>query len=568
MQQLYNYRKAVTIGTNIKVDENGWITCEYDNSSGTSTHYENYITNNLKLNVGQNYAVVVEVQEVQGIGTLYLTNRTSSSKRGQFSNISFNFENLTSNSVHVNIKPAQEETQNKGLGTNIAFTAGESGKIKFRISVLDDTTITPDNYIYIPYLTTKGNVLGQTGGGSKINGIIEEYKVASGGNINAGDFVAFVNNEISMPTLRNTTSIYYAEHIEEDKVLLAGSGSSGMTAVILKINNNNISILSETIIDSTVRSYPKFILMNNRKLLMTFFLSSELYGKTFKISENYEVTLIKQFSIRSSVNTSTDSVKLLKLNDTKTIVELVYSGDLYIVTLDSINDKKLMETRIARQSALRKFDLERVDNNTLATAYNWESSPYIYTEIYLYNIAEDGSAVYKTSHTINDSGSANNYSNLNICLYKENSLFICTNSRASTSAILGYKYELINQQWILTLLGPVFKTDYYLQKIKSNIANTVNFLTCDTTENAVSKININITNLAFRAITETLKCSIKYNSVFNINKYQYVFKNINTLCELNSSVAEINNENIYSGIVGVAKQKGIAGQSIKVAIPN
>lgn len=39
----------------------------------------------------------------------------------------------------------------------------------------------------------QGNVLGQTSGGLKINGIIEEYKVASGGNIRAGDFVKFIN---------------------------------------------------------------------------------------------------------------------------------------------------------------------------------------------------------------------------------------------------------------------------------------------------------------------------------------------------------------------------------------
>lgn len=40
----------------------------------------------------------------------------------------------------------------------------------------------------------QGNVRGQSGGGLDIQGIIQEYKVASGGNINAGDFVKFINN--------------------------------------------------------------------------------------------------------------------------------------------------------------------------------------------------------------------------------------------------------------------------------------------------------------------------------------------------------------------------------------
>lgn len=40
----------------------------------------------------------------------------------------------------------------------------------------------------------QGNILGQTGGGLKINGIIEEYKVISGGNVRVGDFVKYINN--------------------------------------------------------------------------------------------------------------------------------------------------------------------------------------------------------------------------------------------------------------------------------------------------------------------------------------------------------------------------------------
>lgn len=40
----------------------------------------------------------------------------------------------------------------------------------------------------------QGNVLGQLGGGIKINGIIEEYKVASGENVRVGEFVKYINN--------------------------------------------------------------------------------------------------------------------------------------------------------------------------------------------------------------------------------------------------------------------------------------------------------------------------------------------------------------------------------------
>lgn len=43
----------------------------------------------------------------------------------------------------------------------------------------------------------QGNVLEQTGGGGdKINGIVEEYVVASGGNVNAGEFVKLDSNQV------------------------------------------------------------------------------------------------------------------------------------------------------------------------------------------------------------------------------------------------------------------------------------------------------------------------------------------------------------------------------------
>ena len=48
--------------------------------------------------------------------------------------------------------------------------------------------------------------LNLAGGSSKINGIIEEYKVASGGNVNAGDFVRLINNKFGDDISLETTN--------------------------------------------------------------------------------------------------------------------------------------------------------------------------------------------------------------------------------------------------------------------------------------------------------------------------------------------------------------------------
>lgn len=75
----------------------------------------------------------------------------------------------------------------------------------------------------------QGNVLGQSGGSAKINGIIEEYKVASGGNVNAGNFVKFVNdygtqglkNDLLLDSIKYSGTIGSAVALSENSVFIA-----------------------------------------------------------------------------------------------------------------------------------------------------------------------------------------------------------------------------------------------------------------------------------------------------------------------------------------------------------
>ena len=77
--------------------------------------------------------------------------------------------------------------------------------------IIEDSTITRNYYFkitnsrnYNEYFDTKSRnrwrcivmigKLNLSGGGLDINGIIKSYKVTSGGNVNAGDFVKYINN--------------------------------------------------------------------------------------------------------------------------------------------------------------------------------------------------------------------------------------------------------------------------------------------------------------------------------------------------------------------------------------
>lgn len=135
----------------ITVDNEGWITVTGDNTDGTATKYFNYYTNNLNLKTGTNFNVIAEVKNVSGTGNASFVSVNSSSQQFK-TNFYRNFSVLANNTIYNSINETSDEfLGNTGLRTFISFSAGQSGSITFRISVLEDTTITPEKFDYEPY---------------------------------------------------------------------------------------------------------------------------------------------------------------------------------------------------------------------------------------------------------------------------------------------------------------------------------------------------------------------------------------------------------------------------------
>lgn len=94
----------------------------------------------------------------------------------------------------------------------------------------------------------QGNVLGQSGGGSKINGIIEEYMVASGGNVSAGDFVEYVNQKYTSRVIVDSQYVYSGMgcvscvKVDTNKVFICYKGTAdiGIYGMVCIIENENI----------------------------------------------------------------------------------------------------------------------------------------------------------------------------------------------------------------------------------------------------------------------------------------------------------------------------------------
>ena len=179
-KQLYNVYDIGTVSEKATVNSDGWITIS-ENNTTQSVIYHNYYTNNLNLVGGKEYAIILEVKEVGGTGRLVLTSNhtyeNGTRVAGQFEDsIYLGFSSLTSNSKKVFLKTTIEDPTQvmNGLRTYLEFQNGTNGYITFRISVLDDTSITPETFIYEPY---SGEMPGPNPNYSQEVEVIEAYNL-------------------------------------------------------------------------------------------------------------------------------------------------------------------------------------------------------------------------------------------------------------------------------------------------------------------------------------------------------------------------------------------------------
>ena len=148
--QLFNVNE-INIVEGISIDNEGWITASYDNSSGTSTTFLNLFTQNINLSTSTNYNAFLEVKNVSGNGTVAIT---TSNQYSQFdSSFTRTFSSISANSIYNSIitTKASFDTAIFGLRSYVQFLAGQSGSITFRISLIANTAITPETFVYEPY---------------------------------------------------------------------------------------------------------------------------------------------------------------------------------------------------------------------------------------------------------------------------------------------------------------------------------------------------------------------------------------------------------------------------------
>lgn len=151
-KNLYNFKDTTNVGNGVTTDEDGWITITADNTSGTSVIYRNYFTKNLKLKTNTNYAIVMEVKNVSRTGDNAIWPvSVYSTTEGQFDGgYRYDLATLSNNTIKVAIRVTKSNFTNisNGLRTFLSVGAGAKSTITFRLSVLEDTTVTAETFKY------------------------------------------------------------------------------------------------------------------------------------------------------------------------------------------------------------------------------------------------------------------------------------------------------------------------------------------------------------------------------------------------------------------------------------
>ena len=152
-QNLYNYKDAVTVTSGVTVDDDGWITAAFDNTSGSANKYMNYWTHNLDLKPSTNYKIITEIKNVSGTGSVIVASNPSANSGQINGSVGYAFGSLNNNDIKIETKTTKSSFENvsDGIRTYVQFQPGQSGSITFRISVLEDTTITAETFNYVPY---------------------------------------------------------------------------------------------------------------------------------------------------------------------------------------------------------------------------------------------------------------------------------------------------------------------------------------------------------------------------------------------------------------------------------
>lgn len=179
--------------------------------------------------------------------------------------------------------------------------------------------------------------------GIDINGIIEEYKVSSDGNVNAGDFVRFLtdysesnkNSNTAINTTSGTDKAMSAVALDKNRVFIAYFHPVGVSGIVCTIQGSTIAVGTHTILysGSNMGLTVSAVVLNASKVFVAY-----SYGSSCKL---YAIICTIQGSIitvgtntkLSSIQNSGEAISVAKLDEGKVFIAHSYESSYYLYAM-------------------------------------------------------------------------------------------------------------------------------------------------------------------------------------------------------------------------------------------
>jgi hypothetical protein len=188
------------------------------------------------------------------------------------------------------------------------------------------------------------SILTRRGGGSKINGIIESYKVKAGENISAGEFVDYINSQdltLSSPVVFNNsyTSSARAISLSSEKIVIVygslvtvpNGTASAPTVIVGIISGSSISFGEPTVFASNGTSKISAVALGSDKIVVSYRdnansgRGTSIIGTVDGLSVSFGIPTIFDNAI-TDTNYSSANISLTALSSDKIVVGYSNNG--------------------------------------------------------------------------------------------------------------------------------------------------------------------------------------------------------------------------------------------------
>lgn len=445
-------------------------------------------------------------------------------------------------------------------------------------------------------------------GSAKVNGLIEEYKVISGGNINAGDFVKFVNKidgEWTDNILLNYTKsgqFFEAIALNDNYVFIAhyldSGGNNRICVTLVKVEDTSITLISDTVLSSESTFFTNdsksisLVKIAENQVFITFCQgtssqSSHIYG--IKCSIDNEVLNVGIKTQICSANYASVFIKSILLSENKILILHTHgiSSHLYASLYGIVCD--IDNTLIT------------VGNDTLISSYTY--SGYVMSTVTIYDnkafiafynhnngtssailcgaiaLIEDKEITIKPSKNIISTPTYQQIPNL--VYINENKIFMAFIKGDSSGLLSGIIISIVNDDFAVGTVTQLNSSQLSRTASYSTVLldSEKLFIAYNDTSNSktlrglmISIQNDNITVIEDNKLSDNSNSANTLSTVLLKNNIIIVHSNtsdyfMNLMTNgLETSINHLTSK--YDTIFGVAKTSGGSNQAIKVYVPN